>query len=138
MEIIPTIHLSGLCKDAFEVYKKAFNIEVKYLMTYQDAVNNGWEQNVPSEMLNRIYHSDVMFGEQLFHMADEAGHENANESSVFICFRFDEVEEVQNAFDVLKEDCKRIVYPPHSTEYSRITCSLVDKFGVRWGLMTEG
>ncbi len=138
MRLMPTIHLKGQCREAMALYQKAFGIEVKYMMTYGDAVANGWETDIPTEQLNWVYHSDVMFKEYLFHMADEDETGNGNGSSVFVAFSFDEVEDVKQAFEVLQEECKAVIHPLHSTEYSRITGSLVDKFGVRWGLMTEG
>lgn len=40
------------------------------------------------------------------------------------------------AYEVLKEGCT-IIYPVGSTTYSSCRVVLVDKFGFRWGLMTE-
>jgi PhnB protein len=74
MMVIPTLHFCGRCKDAINLYQKAFHCNVKSIMHYDDAVQRGWEQDIP-EKRNYIYHSEVYFGNQLFRMSDGVGTE---------------------------------------------------------------
>lgn len=45
-------------------------------------------------------------------------------------------DDVEKAFEALKDGAE-IIYSLHTTTYSSRTCSLVDKFGFRWIIMTE-
>lgn len=55
---------------------------------------------------------------------------------MFLTITFEDAESVKRAYEVLKEG-STIIYPMVSTTYSSCFVSLIDKFGVRWGLMTE-
>jgi uncharacterized glyoxalase superfamily protein PhnB len=49
---------------------------------------------------------------------------------------FDTKEDVEKAFNVLK-DGGEILIPLRKTTYSSCGGTLIDKYGIRWGLMTE-
>jgi len=49
---------------------------------------------------------------------------------------FETKEEVEHAFNILAED-GNILIPLRRTTYSSCVGTLIDKFGIRWGLMTE-
>ena len=49
---------------------------------------------------------------------------------------FDTKEEVQQAYEIMKEGSKTI-YQMEATPYSSCRVVFVDKFGIRWGIMTE-
>ena len=49
---------------------------------------------------------------------------------------FDTESEVKQAYEVLREDSETI-YQMQSTTYSSCMVVFIDKFGFRWGLMTE-
>ena len=48
----------------------------------------------------------------------------------------DTKEEVMAAYEALA-DGATVIYPPHSTTYSSCEVVLIDRFGFRWGVMTE-
>lgn len=48
----------------------------------------------------------------------------------------DTKEEVQRAYDVLKEGSQTI-YPMEATPFSACRVVFLDRFGMRWGIMTE-
>jgi PhnB protein len=54
----------------------------------------------------------------------------------FLVITYDTAEEVKKAYEILKEG-STIIYPLKSTTYSSCFVSLIDKFGLRWGIMTE-
>jgi PhnB protein len=60
----------------------------------------------------------------------------ATSLSLSLTVTFDTKEEVKQAYDILKEGSTTI-YPLQSTTYSSCMVVFVDKFGFRWGLMTE-
>lgn len=49
---------------------------------------------------------------------------------------YDIKEEVQRAYEIMKEGSKTI-YQMEATPYSSCRVVFVDKFGIRWGIMTE-
>lgn len=55
---------------------------------------------------------------------------------VSLTLTFDSAPQVRRAFDALADD-GRVVHPLHSTTCSSCQGVVVDRFGVRWGLMTE-
>lgn len=61
-------------------------------------------------------------------------HQRGNTVSLVITF--ETAEEVKEAFDLIS-DGAIILSPISSTTYSSCFVSLIDKFGVRWELMTE-
>lgn len=49
---------------------------------------------------------------------------------------YDTKEEVRRAYEIMKEGSKTI-YKMEATPYSSCRVVFVDKFGIRWGIMTE-
>lgn len=134
--VIPTLHFSGQCEKAIGLYKEAFNCKVQYLMHYSDAVERGWEKDVP-EIRNMVYHSEVLFGEQLFRMSDGANTEPNINTAVFFAVSLDTIEEVKKAFEVLQAS-GTVIEKLEPTPYSACMGSVMDKYGIRWRVMTEG
>lgn len=135
MMIIPTLHFCGQCEEAINLYKEAFGCKVNYIMRYADAVQRGWEQDIP-EIRNTVYHSEVLFGEQLFRMSDGVGTEHNTNTAVFFAVNLDTVEEVKRAFEVLQTS-GTVIEPLESTPYSACMDSIMNKFGIRWMIMSE-
>ena len=69
-------------------------------------------------------------------MADEFDVENKTSTSIFLTITFNAAHEVERAFNILMHDGVTI-YPLHNTTYISCTGLLIDKYGFRWGLMTE-
>jgi Uncharacterized protein conserved in bacteria len=135
MMVIPTLHFYGQCEEAINTYKEAFGCKVNYLIRYSDAVQRGWEKDIP-EIRNTVYHSEVLFGEQLFRMSDRVETIPNTNTSVFFAVNLDTVEEVNRAFEILQAN-GTVIEPLKSTPYSACMGSIMDKFGIRWRIMTE-
>ncbi|MDF2587623.1 MAG: hypothetical protein K0S41_1464 [Anaerocolumna sp.] len=135
MTVIPTLHFYGQCEEAIDLYKEAFNCKVQYFMRYSDAVERGWEEDIP-EIRNTVYHSEILFGEQLFRMSDGADVEPNTNTTVFFAVNFDTVNEVKKAFDALRAS-GTVIDELETTPYSACMGSVMDKYGIRWRVMTE-
>ena len=48
----------------------------------------------------------------------------------------DTKEEVRQAYEVMR-DGSQTIYPMEATPYSSCRVVFVDRFGIRWGIMTE-
>lgn len=89
-----------------------------------------------SEQANYIYHAELFIGNQRIMMCDNMDVDLTKSTSLSLTVTFDTSDEVKNAYNILKEDSK-IIYPIHSTTYSSCVVVFIDKFGFRWGFMTE-
>lgn len=136
MAVVPNFHFGGKCRDAIELYKKAFGAETLCLLLYKDARPEDYDKPMTEEQKNFVYHAEILIGDHRIMMADNIDMPFNPSTSLFLTMTMDTKEDVMRAFNVLKDGCK-IIHPPHSTTYSSCTVNFIDKFGFRWVIMTE-
>lgn len=136
MEITPTLNFGGNCREALEMYAKAFGGKINFIITYREADDPAYNPLLKENQLDYIYHAELLIGSQRIIMSDHVDIEFTTCYSNFLTIMFDTKEEVQKAYDIMKADSKTI-YPMEATQYSACRVVFVDKFGIRWGLMTE-
>lgn len=134
--VIPTFNFHGQCEEAINLYKKAFNAKVDCMFRYSDADKRDWDTPLPAEQANYIYHAEMHIADQRIMLSDIIEFELVKSTSLFLNVVFDTADEVKKAYEVLKEG-STIVYPMKSTTYSSCFVSIIDRFGIRWVLMTE-
>lgn len=135
MIVTPNFHFRGNCKDAIELYQKVFDCKVLCMLKNEDA--NPKDYISDAKYSEHVYHAEIMIGENRLMMSDisdESIHTPGNSLSLVVTF--DTAVEVQKAYNLLKEDSTTLA-PIQSTTYSSCFVSLIDKFGMRWELMTE-
>ena len=136
MKITPTLNFGGNCREAIHLYEKAFGGKITCLISYRDANDPAYMPLLTEEQKDYIYHSELWLGEQRIIMSDHADIEFTTCYSNFLTVMCDTKEEVQQAYAVMKEGSQTI-YPMEATPYSSCRVVFVDKFGIRWGIMTE-
>lgn len=135
--ITPTFNLCGQCEEAIQLYQKAFNAKIDFMLRYSDADKRDFDAPLTEEQKNYVYHSEIHIGEQRLMFSDIVEFGNLTKStSLFLTVTLDSAEEVKKAYEIMKDGCT-IIYPLQSTTYSSCFVSLIDKFGFRWGIMTE-
>lgn len=134
--ITPNFNFNGCCEEALNLYKKAFNAEIGCLLRYSEANKEDFKKELSDEEKRYIYHAELNLGTQRIMMCDNIDVPFATSFSLSLTVTFDTKEEVRQAYDILKEGSTTI-YPLQSTTYSSCMVVFVDKFGFRWGLMTE-
>ena len=134
--ITPNFNFDGRCEEAIALYQKAYQASVGSLLRYSDADTRDWTGELNSEQANYIYHAELLIGNQRIMMCDNMDVDLFRSTSLSLTVTFDTSEEVKKAYDILKEGSTTI-YPMHSTTYSSCIVVFIDKFGFRWGLMTE-
>jgi len=135
LKITPNMHFRGQARQAIELYKQAFNAEVKVLFCNSDA--NPADDTVEDETQNDlVYHAEIYIGTQRVTLTDAPDDPPPNTHPVSLLVTFETAEDVKNAYEIIK-DGATIIYPVQTTTYSSCFVSLVDKFGMRWELMTE-
>ena len=136
MQIVPTLNLKGNCREAIHMYEKAFNGKISCLITYGEANDPEFSPFVKENQKEYIYHSELVLGDQRIIMSDQVDIEFQTCYSNFITVMYDTKEEVLKAYEIMKEGSKTI-YQLEATSYSSCRVVFVDKFGIRWGIMTE-
>lgn len=136
MKITPTLNFGGQCREAIQLYAKAFQGSIACLITYRDANDPAYMPLLTEEQKDWIYHAELHLDGHRIIMSDHADIQFQTCYSNFLTLMFDTKEEVQAAYALLKEGSTTI-YPIEATPYSSCRVVFVDKFGIRWGIMTE-
>ena len=134
--ITPNLNFAGRCEEAIILYQKAFNAKVCSLLRYSDANKSDCDKKLTPEQEKYIYHAELFIGNQRMMMCDNFDVDLVKSTALSLTVTFDTKEEVKRAYEVLQEDSEKI-YQMQSTTYSSCMVVFIDKFGFRWGLMTE-
>ena len=136
MKLVPTINFGGDCREAIHTYEKADGGRINRLITYGEADDPEYNPQLKEGQREYIYHSELLLGGERIIMADHIDIEFQTCYSNFLTVMMDTKEEVQRAYEVMKEG-SRTIYPMEATPYSSCRVVFVDRFGIRWGIMTE-
>ena len=136
MKITPTLNFGGQCREAIHLYEKAFGGSIACLITYRDANDPAYMPLLTEEQKDWVYHAELILDGHRIIMSDHADIAFQTCYSNFLTIMYDTKEEVQAAYAVLKEGSTTL-YPMEATPYSSCRVVFVDKFGIRWGIMTE-
>ena len=136
MQITPTLNFTGCCREAIQLYEKAFGGKITCLITYREANDPAYMPLLQEAQKDYINHTELMLDGQRINMSDSVDLEFQVCYSNFLTVMYDTKEEVQRAYAMLQEGSKTI-YPMEATPYSSCRVVFVDRFGIRWGIMTE-
>lgn len=135
MLITPNLHFHGQCEAAMRLYERVFKGRITTMLHYRDADPSDLSVSLSEEEKGFVYHAEMMIGNQRFMFSDSLD-EIPRGRNLSIVITFDYPEDVKAAYEVLIEGGVDI-NPLKETTYSSCIASLVDRFGVRWELMTE-
>ena len=136
MKITPTLNFGGQCRGAIHLYAQAFNGEITCLITYRDANDPAYMPLLTEEQKDWVYHAELVLDGHRIIMSDHVDIEFNTCCSNFLTIMYDAKEEVQRAYEIMKTGSTTI-YPMEATPYSSCRVAFVDRFGIRWGIMTE-
>lgn len=136
MQITPTLNFSGQCREAIQTYAKAFGGEITCQMTYREANDPAYTAHRTESQLDSIYHAELLLDGQRIILCDNYDVPAIPCYSNFLTLMFDTAAEVHRAYEAICEGAQ-IIYPLQETWYSTARVVLVDRFGIRWGLMAE-
>lgn len=132
--LTPNIHFRGNCYEAIQVYKDVFDLEVKILEKNKDA--NPSDYIADEKHTDHVYHAEVLLSGDRIIMSDILDDEHIPGHSVSLVVTFESAPEVKKSYGML-EDGATIIHELQTTTYSSCFVSLIDRFGIRWELMTE-
>ena len=136
MHVVPTINFGGNCREAIGLYERAFHGRISCLITYGQANDPAYNPLLKENQKDYVYHSELVLGDQRIILCDHVDIEFQTCYSNFLTVMCDTKEEVQSAYEIMKEG-SRTIYPMEATPYSSCRVVFVDRFGIRWGIMTE-
>ena len=135
MHIVPALNLGGNCREAIQLYEQAFNGKINCLITYAEANDPKYNPLLKEHQKDHIYHSELVLGHQRFIMSALVGMEFQTCYSNFLTVMCETKEEVQRAYETMKAGSKTISNGGHAIQL--LPPCFVDRFGIRWGIMTE-
>ncbi len=116
------IYFNGNCREAIELYKKAYSAEVLTIIPNQSP---GKE--------NEVIHSEIKIHNQTLMMNDFGDNEGITQASGFqLVIQFESVEQLEESYSILSESSVTIS-PKQPTNYSECVVRFIDKFGIHWG-----
>ncbi|MBP3636174.1 MAG: VOC family protein [Clostridia bacterium] len=136
MQIVPTLNFAGGCREAIHMYEKAFEGKINCLITYGEANDPAYMPLLTEEQKDWVYHAELALGDKRIIMSDHADIAFSVCYSNFLTIMYDTKEQVQRAYEIMK-DGSTTIYPMEATPYSSCRVVFVDRFGIRWGIMTE-
>ena len=136
MQITPTLNFAGTCREAIQLYAEAFGGRIACLITYREANDPAYMPLLTETQKDYVYHAELMLEGQRIIMSDHVDIDLPVCCSNFLTIMYDTAAEVRRAYAVLQEG-SRTIYPLEATPYSACRVVFVDRFGIRWGIMTE-
>lgn len=134
--VTPVINFQGNCEEAIHLYEKAFETKADFILHYSDAKKEDWDRPLTAEQKAMVYHAEMKIGTQRLMFSDIIEFELIKGNSFFLTVTFEIKEQVQRVYRILSEGSTTL-FPMKGTTYSSCTVSFIDRFGLRWGLMTE-
>ena len=121
--LIPHLHFCGNCKEAIELYERAFHAKVKWVDYAPDGIN--------------IAHASMdIHGCEVF-LNDAFGNKDRSlDCAVHLIITFATPDELLACYEILKEGSENLG-DFHETPYSKLCGNFMDKFGVLWGFMAD-
>jgi PhnB protein len=122
--LIPHLHFGGNCREAIDLYEKAFSTKVEAESI--DYISDS----------KKIAHAAMNIHRQKVFLNDNFGNKNKSLDcgAVHLIITFNTTDELLACYEILKTDDNNI-YPFNETPYSKLVGNFMDKFGVLWGFM---
>ena len=116
--LITHIYLNGHCREAIQLYQKAFGATVQTIIEYPDS--------------KQIIHAEIEIHNTLLMLNDTGGDLDFSRSGGYqLSVQFDREDDLLAAYSVLKEEAN-ILFPMQATDYSICVVRFIDRFDVRW------
>ena len=71
MQIIPTLNFGGTCREAIQMYEKAFEGKITCLITYREANDPAYMPLLIEEQKDYVYHAELVLGDQRIIMSEQ-------------------------------------------------------------------
>jgi PhnB protein len=122
--LVAQVHFNGQCKEAIELYVKAFNATIETII--QNPVQDDF-----------VIHAEISIHNQPIFLNDIADNVDSFKSGGYqLSVSFDNEDDLKAVYSVLK-DGSTTISPMQATDYSVCVVRFVDKFDVRWAFWVQ-
>jgi len=138
LKVTPALGFKSQCNQAVELYKKAFGAEIVTMVRYSDA--DPADLQYDEHEKDFVFYGEMVIGETLITLGDDSigmmgGKAQSQTPQSSLLLEFESLEELQTAYDIIAEGAT-ILTPLSGTMYCSVYTVLIDKFGIRWDLMS--
>lgn len=70
MQIVPTLHFGGTCREAIHVYERAFNGTISCLISCGQAHDPKYDPLLSEAQREYVYHAELLLGGQRIILSD--------------------------------------------------------------------
>jgi PhnB protein len=114
----PQVMINGECRQAIQLYEKAFNGIIKTIIP-------------DPEQENLVRHAEIIIHDQILMMNDFGGDDGYTKSGGYqLSVRFETEEALEAAYSILKEG-STVVSNIQATDYSPCVVRFIDRYDVR-------
>lgn len=133
--VIPNFHFDGRCREALDLYRRALGAEITVILHYSDARPEDFAEPLTEQQKGYVYHAETEVGGQRLMFSDSIVPvpRGQNLSTVVV---FSHPEDVKAAYSLLRAG-GTVLVPPSELTYSSCFAQVIDRYGMRWELMTE-
>jgi PhnB protein len=122
--LVTHLYFNGECKEAIELYKKAFNATIKTIM-------------LKPEQDDLVVHAEILIHNQLLMVNDFGDNDGYSKSGGYqLAVSFSNEYDLKDAYSVLKDGSTTISHM-QATDYSVCVVRFIDKFNVRWAFWVQ-
>ena len=133
--VTPNFHFNGQCGEAIELYQKVFGAQVTERLCYAEA--DPRDVAAADEEKDLVYHAEMFIGNQRVFLSDIIDATFPRGNSLSLVVTFETADDVKAAFAAMADGAV-VICPMKRSTYSACFVSFIDKYGMRWELMTEG
>lgn len=120
--LIPHLHLGGRCREAINLYEKAFDTKAGVVIPAADG---------------GIGHAAMTIHGQTVYLNDRFGRKDRQtDAAIHLIVTFNDEEALLACYQVLQH-ASTLIDPLQALAYTRLAVQFIDCFGVQWGFMVE-
>ncbi|MGQ3480654.1 VOC family protein [Paenibacillus sp. TY11] len=141
LEVAIFLSMNGKAKEAIHFYKKHFNAEELFLVTYQDMAKRDSSIQLTDENKNYISHSVLLIGRTKVMVAEDTmniSEEYRVGNNTSLCIQSADLEEIEHFYNsLITDDRVKIIVPLSNNVFSQAYGIIEDPFGIQIQLMFD-
>ncbi|KEO78179.1 VOC family protein [Paenibacillus polymyxa] len=141
LEVAIFLSMNGKAKEAIHFYKKHFNAEELFLVTYQDMAQRDSSIQLTDKNKNYIAHSVLSIGKTKVMIAEDTMNPSEKYTvgnNTSLCIQSADLEEIKHFYNSLITDNRvKIIVPLSNNMFSQAYGIIEDPFGIQIQLMFD-
>ncbi|MCL2414081.1 MAG: VOC family protein [Bacteroidales bacterium] len=138
VKMTPALGFNGQCNEAIALYERAFGAKIREKVLYSQA--NPKDFQYKPEEKDFVFYAEMSIGNKRISLGDDSMNllgeiEPTNSHKMSLLMEFESDEALKTAYEILSAGAT-IITPLCNTTYCTAYVVLVDKFGIRWDLMS--